>query len=48
MFIQEIIMKKFISFLLVVIMIMGSFAITSFAEEGDRVMKFNADGKFKV
>lgn len=41
-------MKKFISFLLATIMIMGSFAITSFAEEGDRVMKFNADGKFKV
>ncbi len=41
-------MKKFISFLLAAIMIMGSFAITSFAEEGDRVMKFNADGKFKV
>lgn len=41
-------MKKFISFLLAVIMIMGSLAITSFAEEGEKVMKFNSDGKLRV
>ncbi|MBE6783187.1 MAG: hypothetical protein E7536_04175 [Ruminococcaceae bacterium] len=41
-------MKKIISLFLAFVMIMGSFAITSSAEEGEKVMKFGTDGKFRV
>ena len=41
-------MKKFISVLLALIMALSVFATVSFAEEGERTMKFNSDGKLRV
>ena len=43
-------MKKFISLLLAVIMILSVFGITASADEseGEKVMKFGSDGKFRV
>lgn len=40
-------MKKIISLIIAIITVM-SFSVTALASEGDRVMKFNSDGKFKV
>lgn len=41
-------MKKIISVFLAVVLLMSSFAITSFAAEGEKEMKFASDGKLRI
>lgn len=41
-------MKKFLSILLAMLMLVSAFSVTSYAQEGERTMKFSSDGKFRI